>query len=454
MKIRKNTLESPYIRQGSFPGLERMRALMKLLEDPQDRIKTVQIAGTNGKGSTAAMIASLLKEAGYKTGLYTSPGVFSFNERICLNGEPINADEFERTASKVEKAAAKLPELGYEYPSEFEFVTAAAFLWFYESGCSAAVIEAGMGGRLDATNIIRSPEVSVICAIGLDHTKELGGSIPMIAFEKAGIIKGGRAVSYGHLREADDVIASRCEETGARLRIPDFDALKPLDYSVCGQRFLYKDMELFIPFCGKYQLNNAAVAVETACALRESGFDITDGAIRLGLEKTVWRARFEMISRAPLIVLDGSHNPHGVSALAETLSKTAPKWIFVFGVLADKDYTEMLSLVAPLTYKMYTASPDSRRALPSVRLKEMAEEMGIAAFDGESVDGAVRAALVEQLASRLPVCIFGSLYMAAEASEAVCKYIKTVSTKTDVRTCAESCANIFDKSEESGGNNL
>ena len=413
MEISKaHNLIASYIRQGSYLGLDRMRKLMELLDNPQDKLKFVHVAGTNGKGSTASMLSSVLREAGYRTGLYTSPALCSFNERMRINGTYICDDELEAVAKKVEIAAKKLPELGLEYPSEFEFVTAMAFLWFYEQSCNVVVLEVGLGGRLDATNIIKTPLVSVICAIGLDHTAELGDTLALVAAEKAEIIKGGYTVSYGSNPEADEVIAKKCNETDSTLINPDFDKLRLIESSVDGQRFIYKDNDsYFIRLLGEHQLRNAAVVIETAHAIRNCGLDIDESALNKGLEKAVWHARLEVLSKDPLILLDGAHNPHGIRALAKALRAISDKWVFMCGILADKDYDEMLEIISPLATEFVTADVPSPRTMTSEALASIISEKGLVATNGGNVDKAIPIAIDKQREKGVPLCIFGSLYM-------------------------------------------
>jgi len=414
MEISKaHNLIASCIRQGSYLGLDRMRCLMAYLGNPQDKLKYVHVAGTNGKGSTASMLSSVLRVAGLRTGLYTSPALCSFNERMRVNGAPIGDRELEHIAKKVEAAAKKLPDDGHEYPSEFEFVTAMAFLWFYEQNCEIVVLEVGLGGRLDATNIIKTPLASVICAIGLDHTAELGSTHAQIAAEKAEIIKGGYTVSFGGEEEADAVIAKKCKEVGSVLISPDFKRITLYESTIDGQKFSYNSDETYkIRLLGEHQLKNAAVVLETVGALRLSGLKIDENAVKEGLEKAVWHARLEVISKDPIVLLDGAHNPHGIRALANSLGNISDRWIFMCGILADKSYGEMLEIISPLAAEFITSDVPSPRSLKSSALADIIMNAGYKATDGGEVEDAVATALQKQKETGLPLCIFGSLYMA------------------------------------------
>ena len=281
--------------KGSKLGLDRTRELLGKLNDPQKELKFIHIAGTNGKGSTAAMLSSILEEAGYRVGLYTSPFINRFNERMQVNHQPIPDEELAALTEYVRPHADAMADS----PTEFELITALAMVWFARQKCDIVVLEVGMGGELDSTNIIDVPEAAVIAAMGLDHVKELGPTMADIARAKAGIIKeGGRVVSYGGNPEADEVIAAVCRARNASLCQPDFSAIVPGDFSLEGQTFSYKGWRgLRIPLVGAYQMNNAAVVLETVEVLRQWGWIISDEAVRQGLADTRWPARFEVLRR-------------------------------------------------------------------------------------------------------------------------------------------------------------
>ena len=399
--------------KGSKLGLDRTRELLGKLDDPQKELKFIHIAGTNGKGSTAAMLSSILEEAGYRVGLYTSPFINRFNERMQVNHQPIPDEELAALTEYVRPHADAMADS----PTEFELITALAMVWFARQKCDIVVLEVGMGGELDSTNIIDVPEAAVIAAMGMDHVKELGPTMADIARAKAGIIKeGGRVVSYGGTPEADEVIAAVCRARNASLRQPDFSAIVPGDFGLEGQTFSYKGWRgLRIPLVGAYQMNNAAVVLETVEVLRQRGWSVSDEAVRKGLADTRWPARFEVLRRDPVFIVDGGHNPHGIRATAESLSRLFPgrKITFVTGVMADKDVEHILGLIVPLAEQFFTVRPDNPRAMDAGELAARIEAMGAKATACASVqDGVDRAIQAE--GPHGVACALGSLYMSGE----------------------------------------
>ena len=399
--------------KGSKLGLDRTRELLGKLDDPQKELKFIHIAGTNGKGSTAAMLSSILEEAGYRVGLYTSPFINRFNERMQVNHQPIPDEELAALTEYVRPHADAMADS----PTEFELITALAMVWFARQKCDIVVLEVGMGGELDSTNIIDVPEAAVIAAMGMDHVKELGPTMADIARAKAGIIKeGGRVVSYGGNPEADEVIAAVCRARNASLRQPDFSAIVPGDFGLEGQTFSYKGWRgLRIPLVRAYQMNNAAVVLETVEVLRQRGWSVSDEAVRQGLADTRWPARFEVLRRDPVFIVDGGHNPHGIRATAESLSRLFPgrKITFVTGVMADKDVEHILGLIVPLADQFFTVRPDNPRAMDAGELAARIEAMGAKATACASVrDGVDRAIQAE--GPHGVACALGSLYMSGE----------------------------------------
>lgn len=399
--------------KGSKLGLDRTRELLGKLNDPQKELKFIHIAGTNGKGSTAAMLSSILEEAGYRVGLYTSPFINRFNERMQVNHQPIPDEELAALTEYVRPYADAMADS----PTEFELITALAMVWFARQKCDIVVLEVGMGGELDSTNIIDVPEAAVIAAMGMDHVKELGPTMADIARAKAGIIKeGGRVVSYGGNPEADEVIAAVCRARNASLCQPDFSAIVPGDFSLEGQTFSYKGWRgLRIPLVGAYQMNNAAVVLETVEVLRQRGWSVSDEAVRQGLADTRWPARFEVLRRDPVFIVDGGHNPHGIRATAESLRRLFPgrKITFVTGVMADKDVEHILGLIVPLADQFFTVRPDNPRAMDAGELAARIEAMGAKATACASVrDGVDRAIQAE--GPHGVACALGSLYMSGE----------------------------------------
>ena len=399
--------------KGSRLGLGRTRELLQKLGNPEKRLKFIHIAGTNGKGSCAAMLSSILEAAGYRVGLYTSPFINRFNERMQINHQCIPDGELAELTAYIRPFADGMADP----PTEFELITALAMVYFARHQCDIVVLEVGMGGELDSTNIIDVPEAAVIMAMGLDHVKELGPTMADIARAKAGIIKeGGRVVSYGGNPEADAVIAAACREKNASLRQPDFAAIVPGDFSLEGQSFSYKGWhDLRIPLVGAYQMKNAAVVLETVEVLRQRGWHISDEAVVQGLKNTRWPARFEVLRRDPVFIVDGGHNPHGIRATAESLQRLFPgkKFTFVTGVMADKDVESILGLIVPLADQFFTVRPDNPRAMSAQELAERIRAMGAKATPCESVaDGVARAVAAEGKDG--VACALGSLYMSGD----------------------------------------
>lgn len=406
--------------RGSRLGLERTRELLSLLGNPEKSLKFVHVAGTNGKGSVCAMLSSVLTEAGYKTGRNTSPYIERFNERICVDGEPIGDEILAELTGYVAGFAEKM----IDHPTEFELITALGFEYFKRKGCEIVVLEVGMGGELDSTNVIDSPIVAVITALGLDHTAELGGNIEKIAQAKAGIIKEGTSVVYyGSEEEADKVIVNKCKNVGASLYIPDFVSIKLKTSSIDGLVLDYDGFQnINIPLVGEYQKKNAAVVVETVKILNEKGYIISEHALRNGLLKTKWRARFEKLHENPILIFDGGHNPQGVEAAINSIKLHFPgrKAVMVVGIMKDKNVDGVLSLLAPYAQKLFAVTPENLRSLDSATLCIKAIENGIDANDAGSVENGVEAALKEAGSDGI-VLALGSLYMYSEVKKALVK---------------------------------
>ncbi len=399
--------------RGSKPGLSRTRELLRRLGQPQSRLRFVHIAGTNGKGSTSAMLASILRASGLRTGLYTSPFLMRFHERMQIDGTPIPDDALAALTARVREQA----EAMQEHPTEFEMVTALAMLWFAQEACDLVVLEVGLGGELDSTNVIDCPELAVICNLGYDHTAILGGTLAQIAEAKAGILKGGDCVVYDGLpEEADAVLRARCAATGTRLHRPDFSSLHTVRAALDGQVFDYGARRaLELPLLGRHQQKNAAVVLTATDVLRRKGWTLPEEAVRRGLRETVWPGRFELLQREPIVVVDGGHNPQCMQALAQNLRDYLPgkPVTALIGVMADKDYNEMIRLIAPLVARFVTVTPDFFRALPAERLADALRPLGRPVTVGGSVADGVRIAL-EQTPPDGALVAFGSLYMAGD----------------------------------------
>ena len=408
-------------RMGSgAPGLARMQNLMNHLGNPENDLQCIHIAGTNGKGSLAAMTSAILTAAGYKTGLTISPYVVDFRERFQIDGEMIPPRTLVSLTQKVMDAIDAIEAEGGEKPVEFEAVTALALLWFAREKCDLVVLETGLGGRCDATNIVPHKLVAAITKIGYDHMEILGDTLDKIAAEKAGIIKEGSVVvNYPDQPvEAMGSILTAAAEAHTSIITPDKDDLTLLRGKRLENRIDYGGYRAALGLPGTHQANHAAMAVEIALALwREFGYDISDDAILEGLANAKMPARIEVLRRHPLLLLDGCHNPDGAKMLAATLTRAdfEENLVGVFGVLADKDYKEMLSDLAPCFAKVYTVTPNCPRALSAEDLQKEAR-FHTDAEAADSVADALRKAIDYADENNLAgVVVCGSLYLAAEA---------------------------------------
>ena len=390
-------------------GLGRTRELLRKLGDPQKTLKFIHVTGSNGKGSTCAMLDAILRGAGYRTGLYTSPYLQEFCERIRVDGENIPGDDLARVTERVRAAAEAMDD----HPSQFELVTAAAMLYFAERACDIVVLEVGMGGELDSTNVIDCPEVAVITNIGLEHTEYLGGTLEKIARTKSGIIKAGcSAVCYDGAPEVTAVVEEVCRAKNVPLRRVDMEKLTLLSSGLDGQVFLWGGGEYRLALLGRHQLHNVSAALETVEALRARGWEVPARAVREGLAGVKWPARFEIMRGEPLVIVDGGHNPQCAQALSESLRELLPgkRLVFLLGVLADKDYPRMLEQLTPLAGEFVCLTPLSARALPAEELSAYLTERGARSAACADIASGVRAAL--RAAGRDGVVVaFGSLYL-------------------------------------------
>ena len=391
---------------------EPLRRLLAALGDPQKGQKYIHITGTNGKGSCAAMLASVLRASKYRVGLFTSPHLYRVNERLQINGREIGDEAFAALISEL-RAAAEKERLTLKF---FELVTAAALLWFARESCDVAVLEAGLGGASDATNVIDAPELAVIMNVGLDHTELLGDTVEAIAEEKAGIIKPGcDCVLYQQSESVTELVRARCELMGARLHIPDFLSVGSEFDSVLGQSFTYKGEPYALPLPGDHQLRNAATVLEAAAALNGRGWKLRQGDIEHGLYAVSWPARMELLRAEPPFLLDGAHNPQCAEALKNNLLRYFPdqKRVLLVGMLRDKDCVSTLSLLAEAADEFVCIAPDSPRAMSAEELAELLRPMGRPV----TVSGSIREGI--ELAAALAgedgvVCAAGSLYSAGE----------------------------------------
>lgn len=414
-------------RFGVNPGLERITALCEILGNPQDKLRYVHVAGTNGKGSTCTFISSVLSCAGYKTGLYTSPYVIDFRERMQIDSRMIGEEELISVTSAVQDAVLSLNEKEI-FPTEFEAVTAAAFLWFYEQKCDIVVLETGLGGRYDATNLIHAPEVSVITSISLDHTKVLGDTVSAIAGEKSGIIKPGCPVvtTSEQPPEALIVIETAAKEAGAELFPVEKDVFfETLSAGMEGTRVKHGDAVFRIPFAGEHQVQNASLAVKALELLKEKGFHVTRENLQDGIQRAFIPARTEVLCTDPLIVLDGSHNPGGAATLAALLKKYLPgkKLLGVMGMMGDKDVASVLSLLLGYFSEIYTVTPSNGRAMNAEDFAGFIRNAGKSATPFLSVSSCIDSALrAMKNFDALVVC--GSLYLASDVRAYLKEQIK------------------------------
>ena len=418
------------------PGLHRMKELMERLGNPQDALKFIHIAGTNGKGSTSAMLASVLREAGYKAGLFTSPHLLRVNERMRIDGEEICDDEFAGIVSLVAGVAKKMQE----EPSEFEVLTAAGFMWFKQKQCDIVVLEVGLGGEFDSTNIIKTKEVAVITPIGYDHTAILGDNIEDIAKAKAGIITDScdvvLAVQKGFSEHEnfctkltdsyriEKVVTEKAFEKNARLHIPDYDSIQLVSSSIEGQVFTssYSILPIRLNLIGAYQLQNVATVLETIMVLNSngSGFKIDENAVCAGLSKVEWAARFEVIHKNPVFILDGAHNDHGVRAAVRSLKDIfgEKKIIYILGILSDKNIDEMLKELCSNAKCFITLTPESSRALAGEKLAERLRSSGFDAISFNEPEEAVKYSF-RLCRDDDVICSIGSLYLAGHVRECI-----------------------------------
>ena len=396
------------------PGLERVTELCSALGNPQDKLKFIHVAGTNGKGSFCSMLDSILRAQGYRVGLFTSPYILEFGERMRVDGENISESELCELVELVKPIADKMEDK----PTEFELITALAFLHFANKKCDYVVLECGLGGRLDATNIIRNPLLSVITGIALDHTAILGDTHEKIAAEKAGIIKRDTPVLWcGSHEGAYEVIKAQAEQLNAPVTVVDRSSLKIKEMTLDGTVFDFKDRkDLSLSLLGSYQPINATNVLTAIDILREQGIEISDSAIRKGLASTVWHARFEVINKDPLIIADGGHNPEGVDGAIESVKRYFPneKVGIITGVMADKDYKYMASRMSEVASDVFCLTPDNPRALPAKDYARVFTDLGITATACDSIESAVTAARLWAETTHRPIVCLGSLYMYAD----------------------------------------
>ena len=396
---------------GSRPGMERIEALCNAFDNPQDKLKYVHVAGTNGKGSTCHMIASVLSESGYKVGLFTSPFVVDFRERIQINGEMISQEDLAEIISEVKPVVEKLSKQGIE-PTEFEIITITAFLYFLRQNCDIVVLEVGLGGLLDSTNIIKKSEVSVITSISLDHTNILGDTLLKIAEHKCGIFKeGGNVVGYPQPDFAvERFIKDKAKEKNCKYFPHELSKIRLVREEIDGSTIIYAGCTFKIPLTGKHQLYNFATAVAAINVLKQNG-----------ISKVKVPARTEIISHTPLTIIDGGHNAEGVDALCNTLVKFCAnrKIIAVFGMMKDKDYRYAVKKLAPLCERIYTTEASNPRTLDAKSLAKEVKQYCKKVRPEPNPEKAYYKALKKAKDDDV-VLVCGSLYLASDVK----KFIK------------------------------
>ena len=402
------------------PGLDRISLLCERLGNPQRDLKFVHIAGTNGKGSFSAMLDSVLREAGYRTGLYTSPYIIDFCERMRVDGKNIEASELAKITEEVKPIADAMQDK----PTEFELITAIAFLYFKRKNCDIVILEAGMGGRLDSTNVIENSLLSVITGVALDHTAFLGDTVEKIAKEKAGIIKSGAPVIYGgESDEAYRVIKEEADKKGSPIMRTDRNKIEVSSFSLSYTEFSYKGLDnIRIKLLGSYQPYNATNVIEAVCALRDVGLNIPDSALRAGLSTASWPARFEIIhDDGVTVIFDGAHNPEGIAYAKESVKRYfgEKKVVLVTGLLRDKDYELEAKILREIADFAYTITPSSERALSASDYQKVLSRHGFSAYATSSPKEALMLGMskAKEIGSAL-ICL-GSLYVYSEIISAL-----------------------------------
>ena len=404
------------------PGLERIEKLCEMLGNPQNKLKFIHVAGTNGKGSFCAMLSSILSTSGYKTGLYTSPYITRFNERIMIDGNMISDNDLADLTTYVKQFAEKL----YDKPTEFEIITAIAFEYFYRCGCDYVVLECGLGGRFDATNIVSTSILSIITGISVDHTNFLGNTISEIAKEKAGIIKSKVPCLWcGDDKTALSVIENCAKTLCAPLFYPYKEKLNVISYTLNGTYFDYDEYKnMFVNLLGTFQPFNAINVISATKILNSLGISISEDNIRKGLERVIWHARFEILCHNPLFIYDGGHNYEGAAAAVNSIKHYFgnKKVIVINGIMKDKDYDLITKIISEIAEKVFCITPNNPRALSSHKLCDIYQNSGVEAERFESIDKAVESAISLSLKKSIPIICLGSLYMYQDVRDSIFKY--------------------------------
>ncbi len=408
------------LRFGSRPGLERISKLLNYLGNPQDQLKFVHVAGTNGKGSVCNMVAKVLTESGYKTGLFTSPYIIDFCERIQIDNKMISKDDLSKITNEIFPIVEEMAK-NNEIITEFELITAIAFKYFCEQQCDIIVLETGLGGNYDSTNVIKPPLVSAITSISLDHTGVLGDTLEKIASEKSGIIKeNSNTVFYSQEECVNNIIVDKCNSVNNNLTFANEINIEILDTSIHGTTFLYNDFEIFMSLIGSHQIKNAKTALGILEVLSNNNFTINIQNIKDGFSSIEIPARLELLSTSPIILLDGAHNPDGLKYLSKTINDYLPNKniVCIIGMLKDKDSISSLEHIKGLFSKVITLTPDNPRALSASDLKISALPYfdDIVSFDDKLL--AIEYAL-SICGNDDAIIICGSLYLASQLRDTI-----------------------------------
>ena len=398
---------------GSVLGLDSIKSLLEELGNPQKDLTFIHIAGTNGKGSILAYLSQILTEAGYRTGRYISPTIMEYLERFQIDGKYMEEEEFAEITGDVKRAAEKLVDMGKPSPTAFEIETAIAFEYFRKRACDFVVLEAGMGGALDATNIIENTKLCIFASISMDHIGVLGDTLEEITENKAGILKKGAAAVTGRQQECVlRILRQKAEEMGCPIFLADPEKVQVMQRSLKGQRFSYQEYEeLEIPLTGQCQIENAITVLEAVKVLRCQGIRISQEAVRQGLKNTRWPGRFTVYDEKPLVIVDGAHNEDAAKRLAQNINMLLPgrKVTAVMGVFQDKEFEKIITIMAPFLKFVYTIDlPNRERTLEKEVLCEMLKKQGIEAETAESIEEALRLAKQREKEDGA-VLVFGSL---------------------------------------------
>lgn len=397
---------------GIVPGLDSIRALCGKLGNPQQDLRFVHIAGTNGKGSVSAYLASVLKRGGYRVGRYLSPVLFEYRERIQINDRPISGKALCEGMELIKNACEEMQKEGKAHPTPFEMETALGFWYFQKKRCDIVILETGMGGLLDATNVVENTCAAVLTSISMDHMSYLGGTLTEIAAQKAGILKPGcDVITMEQESQVMKVLSEKAAEMACPFHIVDSTALSHVRYGLEKQKFAYRGVKYEISLAGRCQIDNAAAALETLEVLREKGFPVSEEKVREGMAETRWPGRFTIIGRKPYFIVDGAHNADAAEKLAESLKEYFPgrRMLYIMGVLKDKEYGKVIEQTHFLADQIITVTPpDNARALPAYLLAQEAAKVHPNVTAADSLEEAVEMSYL--LAGKEDVIVaFGSL---------------------------------------------